>query len=812
MPNSRIAEVYVQMVPLMGKDFAKKAQKAINDAFNTLDFGAISKSMSEALDDAVNQKGLVSDLQEAGTAGGKALKTAINAAIGNQAPDVNTRGVVQQAGADGKTAGHDLVRAMNNAIGNSAPDINTRGAVSQAETDGRSAGRKFASALSQAIQSANITLPTPNVPAGAASAGAQAGAQASQSFSQSFTSGLGNLSTGLKTAIVGAIAAVGIKELVSKGLEGAIKFDAGTREIAASLGLTAEESAKVSDITKSLYKQKYGETYDEVELATESVMTAFSDMRTGSQADIEALTGTILNMVEAFEVDTVRASTVAGQMVTTGFAKNSTDAVNLLIATFQKVPVGTREAILDSMDEYSGFFQDVGITGEAGMNLLINASKRGAISMDKTADAIKEIFIRVKDNGSASNDALKELGLDSSRVQHDLLQKGEVSTKMFEEIVSRISRIKDSAKKDQISIALFGGPGEDLGKGLPVLIDQLANLDNGLGNINETAKTFNEQMRDQFAVTYGSIMRTMELTFAEIFTPLLVELKPYLEEFMKWLVDNKEGIKDFFIQMGTAIVTVVKPALEVIVPMLSWLFDVIIQNKDAIAQWLPIILAVAGIAVVVGTLWTVGTAIWGLVSAFGAAFVAASGFAIGGVGLTVGAVGILVAAVFGLGYMIGTFLYENWDGIVEGFMTGIDWIVGAFQNLERTVGDIFNNIVNFITDSLFGITMPDWWGTTKQVIGGFISGGSAGGGLYGMAEGGDVQYRPGGTPVIISEKAPESVINTGLMNRNLELQNERLANVSTGQAPQITIIQQPGQSPQDLVRIVIEELNWQERR
>jgi phage-related minor tail protein len=814
MANSRIAEVYVQMIPLMGKQFAKQAQKAINDAFNEINFSAVSKGMAEALEEGVNKKGLISDLTDAGTAGGKALKNAMDSAIGSGIPEVNTRGVVQQAGADGKAAGHDLLRAMNSAIGSTAPDINTGKIKSQAGADGKEAGKKLIDAFSSAISGASVpSLPAPAVPTGAATA---AGAAAGAAAATGFAAGISGMSNTLKTAIVGAIAAAGIGTIVAKGMESAVKFDAGTREISASLGLTAEEGAKVSAITRSLFGQKYGESMEEVELATESVMTSFSALRTGSQADIEALTGTILNMAEAFEVDVTRASTVAGQMVTSGFAKDSEEAVNLLIATFQKVPLGTREAILDSMDEYSGFFQDVGITGEAGMTLLINASKRGALSLDKTSDAIKELFIRTKENASGSTDALKTLGLDAKTVQRDMLAEGETSTKMFEEIVSRLSRVKDAALKDQLSIALFGSPGEDLGKDLPQLVSQLAQLDSGLGDINETAATFNEKMRDQFAVAFGSITRTAELTFAEIFTPLLVEAKPMLEEFLTWLTDNKEEIKEFFIAMGEAIVTVVKPALEVIIPMLRWLFDTIIENKDAIAQWLPIILQVAGIVFLASTLWTVGTAIWGLAAAFGGAMAAASIFTFGGVAVSVGWVVALGAAVFGLGYWIGTYLVENFDEAMQGWGYAIDWILGVFNDFSNAVGDIFNNIVNFISESLGGEKIQKAF---TDLVGpmtmNFVTGGSGGGSapLYGMAEGGDVQYRPGGTSVRVSEEKPESVVNTGGLNRNIELQNEKLSAMSGGgPVRDINIYQQPGQSPQELTRIIMEELNWQEGR
>jgi hypothetical protein len=67
-------------------------------------------------------------------------------------------------------------------------------------------------------------------------------------------------------------------------------------------------------------------------------MSSIKGMRTASEADVQAVTANVMDLAAAFDIDVSRAAQVAGQMITSGLAKDGTEAADLLAGSLQKVP------------------------------------------------------------------------------------------------------------------------------------------------------------------------------------------------------------------------------------------------------------------------------------------------------------------------------------------------------------------------------------------------------------------------------------------------------------------------------------------
>lgn len=267
---------------------------------------------------------------------------------------------------------------------------------------------------------------------------------------------------GVAGAALAATAAVAIGAALSKGIADSIDIEAGTKELKAQLGLTEAQSATSGKAAGALYANNFGASMEEVQTGVGAVMSSIKGMRDASQADIESMTGKMLNLSKVMGVDVGRAAQVAGQMITSGIAKDGAHAADLLTASLQKVPANVREDILDAVDEYGPFFKNVGIMGEEAMGILVNASAKGMYGIDKTGDALKEFGIRATDMSETTGSAYDLLGMNQMEMTRKLLAGGDTAKQAFGDIIHGLQGLEDPVDQSVAALGLFGTPLEDL--------------------------------------------------------------------------------------------------------------------------------------------------------------------------------------------------------------------------------------------------------------------------------------------------------------------------------------------------------------
>lgn len=349
------------------------------------------------------------------------------------------------------------------------------------------------------------------------------GEMGGQKFGDSLSGSLGKIGPKLAGGVGAALGAAlveGIVETVQREAEG--------NRLAASLGLDAEEAARLNETASKVYAQGWGESFAEVQAGVAAVKSSFQDLE-GS--DLTRAATAAQTFADIFGVDIAEAAGTASVAVKQGLAKDAVEAFDLMTAAAQKVPVQFRDELQDAVTEYSSFFASLGIDGPEAFGLLAEAAELGQYGIDKVGDSIKEFQIRAIDSSKTTADAFKLLNLDIDEMQTAIAGGGEQAEAAFRKIVLAIADIKDPAEQSQAAIALFGTPLEDLSQEkLPEFIDTLAKGTGGM----EDFEGATDKAGETASKGLGPKLKTLGREIREGF---MTELKPLNKE-MSRLVEN----------------------------------------------------------------------------------------------------------------------------------------------------------------------------------------------------------------------------------------------------------------------------------
>jgi phage-related minor tail protein len=415
----------------------------------------------------------------------------------------------------------------------------------------------------------------------------------------------------------------------------AVENDAATHKLAASMGLDPAEQATAGKMAGDLYKNAYGDSMEQVNETIGAVASTLADLSTNGGADVERLTKKALDLSATFpEMGDAVGS--AGILMQTGLAKNADEAFDLIAGSAQKMPAAMRGELLPVMDEYSKHFEALGIDGTTAFGIMAEASKGGAIQMDKTGDALKEFTIRATDGSKATSDAYKSIGLDAEEMARKIAAGGPSAQEAFAKTVAGLQGIKDPAAQAQAAIGLFGTPLEDLGTNkIPEFLGAIDpagdSFDSLAGKADEMGKTLNSGP--------GPALETLKRTAMDSFTQIMAAALPVLQPIIDTLMQYAPVIGPIAVGVG---------ALAAVV----WLVN------GAMAAWNAIV------AVGTGAQW-----LWN------------AAMAANPIGLVIAAIALLVAGVI--------LAYNN-----------VGWFKDAVDTAGRIAGEVFQNIVKWVQDCI----------------------------------------------------------------------------------------------------------------
>jgi hypothetical protein len=468
--------------------------------------------------------------------------------------------------------------------------------------------------------------------------------------------------------------------------------DAIGAKISAQLGTGAEEAAAYGKIAGKLYAENWGESVEAIGDTLKAVAKAqIAPDETDAALEDTVRRAQILADVFGQDVDgSVRA---VQQLIRNGLVPDAKAGFDLIAAGIQG-GVDKSDDLLDTLNEYSTEFREIGISGPQALGLLQQGLEGGARDADTVADALKEFAIRSKDASKTSIDGFKSLGLNGEKMTAVFAKGGPEAAKGLDTVLDKLRAIKDPVEQNRIAVELFGTKAEDLGNSLFSL-----DLTTVSGEFEHAAGAI-DRAGEAASNTDAAKLETFKREAMAAAQSIAADLVPSLAAMGGWIKDNANWLKPLVEILGAAAVVIVAVNLATKAWAATEAAFTAVKGVATAAQWLwnaalwasPITWIVAGILLLVGVIILIATkTTW---------FQDAWNWAWGGIKAGAAAVWSWISGVL-------------WPGLVGWFNS----FGTAAVQAKNTFVNAFNAVVSFL------VGVKDWFGRIFSAIGGFIAAG-----------------------------------------------------------------------------------------
>lgn len=285
---------------------------------------------------------------------------------------------------------------------------------------------------------------------------------------------------------------------------------------------TGEDMEAYESVLKSIYKNNYGESFEDIAASMATVKQQMGDI---SPEGLEELTTDALILRDTFDME-VNESMRAAKMLMDQFNISGKEAFNMIAQGAQN-GLNKNDDLLDSINEYAVHYKQLGFTAENFFASLENGTAAGTFSVDKLGDAMKEFGIRAKDGSDSSREAFEILGLDADRMFALFNSGGAAAANMTQELVDKLAAMPDGVAKTTAGVGLFGTMFEDLGVDG---IAALTKLESGISSTKDTLAQINKVKYNSLGDAMQGVQRTLETSLlvplGEKIIPLLTKKLP----------------------------------------------------------------------------------------------------------------------------------------------------------------------------------------------------------------------------------------------------------------------------------------------
>lgn len=383
-----------------------------------------------------------------------------------------------------------------------------------------------------------------------------------------------------------------------------------------------EDSAKSTQYTEIIQRINASGISGDIAGITEAVSAVRSTL--GALGDIgegelERIARKALDIQAVLGIDTAEGIQIAAIMMKNGLAKNSDEALDLIVSGMQRVSAEMRGEMPEILHEYSTHFRSMGFTGAEAMSLLVDMAKQGKFALDKTGDAIKEFSIRGSDMSTGSIEAYEQIGLDAEKMSRSIAAGGDAARAAMQKTAKGLLAIKNPAERANMAIALFGTPIEDLSVDqIPDFLGALSGVKNQFGDVEGAADKMGTTLRDNLSGDIASLKGAFDglrfNAFSEMDAPLRNLTKSatgWLNKLNIWVKANPVLTSNIVIMAGavTGLIAVLGGVGLVIWPVMT-----AINALIAGAGLLSVGFSVAGGAIVAA----LGAITWPIVAAVAA--------------------------------------------------------------------------------------------------------------------------------------------------------------------------------------------------
>lgn len=353
-------------------------------------------------------------------------------------------------------------------------------------------------------------------------------------------------------------------------------FDESVTKIQNSFNITRDEAEKLGDTAVNAWKMGFGENVGEVSDALIQVKQNMKDI--GDGADLENATKKAMGLAQTFDAD-VNEVTRAGNNIMKSFGIDSDKAFDLMAQGAAK-GLNMSNEMFDNLAEYTPLWGQMGYSAEDMFNTLVNASEAGVYNLDYVNDAMKEFQIRMKDGSKGTAEAMAELP-KSTQEMFEKFQQGDATVQqMNDSVLGALEGMDDQTKANQLGVALYGTKWEDLeSKAMYALQsgkDAMKGYEGAADNVVENLqKSFDFRLKSVTRTAQAALkpLAAAFLGLAEIVLPPIQKaveaISVAIEDFVGFLKDNSDTIKEIFGAIGDIIKTVLTGALEFIEPVID---------------------------------------------------------------------------------------------------------------------------------------------------------------------------------------------------------------------------------------------------
>ncbi|WP_327162866.1 hypothetical protein [Streptomyces zaomyceticus] len=335
-----------------------------------------------------------------------------------------------------------------------------------------------------------------------------------------------------------AAAGLAAGAVFAAGIAGAMDIAEAEHKLQNQLGLTSVEAERAGGIAGDVFSSGFGESLEEVTTALGGVHSGIGELGTFTDAELQDMSESALALAKTFEVDVAEATGAVGQLMKTGLVKDATEGFDLVTKAMQQVPAELRGDLLPTIQEYSTQFRRVGLDGQTSMGLLAQAVKAGARDLDQVADGIGQFGERALAGGTAVDEAFKSIGLSSKDMSALIGKGGDSAEKALQMTMDALRGTSDEQVKLNAAAELFGDPANVMGEALFALDPATAAAASGMDKAAGSSKGLTDAMADSPTQQMNEAMRTLQTTLGETFLPILKTVSSFI-------VEHKDTIKEW---------------------------------------------------------------------------------------------------------------------------------------------------------------------------------------------------------------------------------------------------------------------------
>lgn len=317
------------------------------------------------------------------------------------------------------------------------------------------------------------------------------------------------------------LGAIGVGALFGGALADITAIDGALNKYQAQTGTRDFQMDGIEGAVESLYTQGLGEDFNDIAGSMATIRSLTGNWDTDF---LQAMTGDALILRDVFDYDVTESVRAANQLMTQ-FGTEGGAAFDMITraSQFAGDPAGD---LLDTVNEYSSTFEDMGFSAEEMMSILASGRMGGAWNYDVVADSIREMNIRLQDG--TSDLALWSMGLDGVKRQW---QDGSITAAdFFDKVIAGLNEIDDPLERQQKGVEIFGTKWEDLGDEMFLSLETGSDL---FTNMEDATARAGEVMQRGLQPAYQKFIRTLRVGVANA-------LSPYVEAFIRQLIPGME--------------------------------------------------------------------------------------------------------------------------------------------------------------------------------------------------------------------------------------------------------------------------------